>query len=79
MHQLFIDLKKTYDSGGRKVQRNILVEFGFFSELVMLIKMCLTETYRRVRVGKYLSDMFRIKNGLKKNNEVYRNSFLALL
>ena len=34
-------------------------------KLVRLIKMCLNETYRRVRVGKHLSDMFPIRNGLK--------------
>ena len=28
--------------------------------------MCLTETYSRVRVGKNLSDMFPIRNGLKQ-------------
>ena len=32
---------------------------------VSLIKMCLSETYSRVRVGKHLSDTFPIKNGLK--------------
>ena len=30
--------------------------------------MCLNETYSRVRVGKNLSDMFPIKNGLKKGD-----------
>ena len=45
---------------------NILIEFGVPKTLVRLVKMCLTETYRRVRVGKNLSDMFPIKNGLKK-------------
>jgi len=35
-------------------------------KLVRLIKMCLTETYCRVRVGKNLSDMFPIRNGLKQ-------------
>ena len=30
--------------------------------------MCVTETYSRVRVGKDLSDMFSIKNGLKKGD-----------
>jgi len=30
--------------------------------------MCLNETYSRVRVGKNLSDMFLIKNGLKKGD-----------
>jgi hypothetical protein len=33
-------------------------------KLVRLIKMCLNETYGRVRVGKNLSDMFPIRNGL---------------
>ena len=42
---------------------NILIEFGIPMKLVRLIKM--NETYRRVWVGKHLSDMFPIKNGLK--------------
>ena len=32
----------------------------------MIIKMCLTETYSRVRVGRNLCDMFPIMNGLKQ-------------
>jgi hypothetical protein len=35
-------------------------------KLVGLIKMCLNETYNRVWVGKHTSDMFPMKNGLKK-------------
>ena len=35
-------------------------------KLIMLIKMCLNETYSRVRVGKHLSDMFPVNNGLKQ-------------
>jgi len=30
--------------------------------------MCLTETYSGVRVGKNLSDMFSIRNGLKRGD-----------
>ena len=45
---------------------NILNEFGIPKKLVRLVKMCLTEKYSRVRVGKNLSDMFPIRNGLKK-------------
>ena len=45
---------------------NILIEFGIPMKQVRLIKMCLTETYSRVRVGKNLSDMFPIRNGLKQ-------------
>ena len=37
-------------------------------KLVRLIKMCLTEKYSRVRVGKNLSDMFSIRNGLKQGD-----------
>jgi len=65
VHQFFIDFKKAYDSVRWEVFYNILIEFGVPKELVSLIKMCLTETYRRVRVGKNLSDMFPIRNGLK--------------
>ena len=68
MHQLFIDFKKIYDSVRREVLYNILIEFGIPKKLVMLIKMCLTETYCRVRVGKNLSDMFPIRNGMKKGD-----------
>jgi hypothetical protein len=34
---------------------NILIEFGIPRKLVGLIKMCLNETYSRVRIGKNLS------------------------
>ena len=47
---------------------NIVIEFGIPKKLVRLIKMCLTDTYSRVRVGKSLSDMFPIRNGLKQGD-----------
>jgi len=37
-------------------------------KLIRLIKMCLTETYSRIQVGKNLSDMFPIRNGLKQGD-----------
>ena len=37
-------------------------------KLVGLMKMCLIETYSRVWVGKHLSDLFPIRNGLKKGD-----------
>jgi len=49
---------------------NILIEFGIVMKLVRLMKMCLTETYSRVRVGKNLSDMFPIGNGLKQGDAI---------
>jgi hypothetical protein len=54
VHQLFIDFKKAYDSVRREVLYNILIEFGIPMKLVRLIKLCLTETYSRVWVGKNL-------------------------
>jgi hypothetical protein len=41
VHQLFIDFKKAYDSVGKEVLYNILIEFGIPRKLVGLIKMCL--------------------------------------
>ena len=66
MHQLFIDFKKAYNSVRREVLYNILIEFGIPMKLVMLIKVCLTATYSRVWVGKNLSNMFLVRNGLKQ-------------
>jgi hypothetical protein len=49
---------------------NILIQFGIPMNRVRLIKMCLTETYSRVRVGKNLSAMFPIMNGVKQADAV---------
>jgi len=43
-----------------------MIEFGITLKIVRLIKTCLNETHSRFRVGKHLSDMFLIKNGLKQ-------------
>ena len=61
VHQLFIDFKKACDSVRREVLCNIFIEFGIPMKLVRLIKMCLTETFSRVRVGKHLSEGFPIR------------------
>jgi len=63
-----MDFKKAYDSVRREVLYKILIEFGFPRNLVRLIKMGLTETYSRVRVGKNVSDRFPIRNGLKQGD-----------
>ena len=62
MHQLFTDFKKAYGSV------NILIEFGIPMKLVRLIKMCLNETHSKVRVGRHLSRVFPIRNGLKQGD-----------
>jgi Reverse transcriptase (RNA-dependent DNA polymerase). len=37
-------------------------------KLLRLIKMRISETHNKVHVGKHLSDMFPIKNGLKQRD-----------
>jgi hypothetical protein len=72
VHQLLIDFKKAYDSVKREVLYNILLEFefGIPKKLVRLIKMCLNETYSKVRADKLLSDKFPLQNGLKQGDAV---------
>jgi hypothetical protein len=38
-------------------------------KIVRLIKMCLNETYSKVRIEKHLSDSFHIQNGLKQGDD----------
>jgi len=53
--------------GGRSC---IIFSLSFFilMNLVRLIKICLNETYITVWVGRNLSDMFPIRNGLKQGD-----------
>jgi retron-type reverse transcriptase len=37
-------------------------------KLVRLIRICLNETYSKIRIGKYLFDSFLIQNGLKQRD-----------
>ncbi|KAJ4431045.1 hypothetical protein ANN_19638 [Periplaneta americana] len=68
VHQLFIDLKKAYDSVKREDLHNILIEFSISKKLVRLIIMCSSETYNSVRIGQVLSDAFPIHCELKQGD-----------
>jgi len=57
---------QAYDSVRREVLYNILIESDIPMKLERIIKICLTETYSAVRVGRNLSDILPIKNGLKQ-------------
>ena len=70
MHQLFIDFKKAYDWVRSEVLYNIVIEFCIPMKLVVLLQMCVKETYSRVQVGNYLPDMFLIRNGLKQGDPI---------
>jgi hypothetical protein len=56
---------------------NILIEIGIRMTLVKLIKMCLSETYSRVSVGKHMYDMLHIKSDM--NSTLYHHCFSTLL
>jgi hypothetical protein len=56
VHQLFVDFKKAYDSVRRKALYNVRIEFGIPMQIDSLIKMCLNETYSKIRIGKLSSD-----------------------
>ena len=43
VHELFIDLRKVYDSIRKKVLYKLIVEFGIPTKLGKLIKMCLNK------------------------------------
>ena len=68
VHQLFTDFMKAYDSVRWEVLYKILIEFRIPRKLVRLIKMNLTETYNRVRVGKNVYDRYSIRNGVKQGD-----------
>jgi sorting nexin-29 len=68
VYQLFIDFKKAYDSVKRDVLYIRLLEFGLSKKLIRLLKTCLNETNRKIRVGEHLSDTFPIQNGLKQGD-----------
>jgi hypothetical protein len=64
----YIDFKNAYNLVRKELLCTIVIEFGVPMELVRLIKMCLNETFIKVRIGKYLSDTFPIQNGLKQGD-----------
>ncbi|PSN46866.1 hypothetical protein C0J52_13676 [Blattella germanica] len=68
IHQLYVYFKKAYDSIKRETLYRILTNFGIPKKLVRLIGMCLNGTKSRVPVGKQVSDIFEIHNGLKQGD-----------
>jgi hypothetical protein len=66
--RLLIDFNQAYESFSVEVSYNLIFEFGIPMNLVRLTIMCPNEIHRKVRVGKYLSDMFPARNGLKQGD-----------
>jgi hypothetical protein len=65
---IITSVHKDGDKTGCNNYRGISLEFGIPMKLVGLIKMCLKETYSKVRIGEYLSCSFPIQNGLKEGD-----------
>jgi hypothetical protein len=68
VHQLFRDIKNAHNTVRREVLHDILIDTGIPMKLVRLIKMCLNETYSKVRIGKNSSGMFPVRNWFKQGD-----------
>jgi hypothetical protein len=70
VHQLFVYLKKAYNSVRSEVSYSILIEVGVSMKLIRQIKMCLNKTYSKgcTCICKHLSDNFHMQNGLKQGD-----------
>jgi hypothetical protein len=68
VHRLFVCFREAYDSVRREVLYSVLIVFGIPRKLVVIIEICLSETYSTVRVGKNLPDKFPVQSGLKQGD-----------
>jgi hypothetical protein len=64
------DFGEAFNSARVEVVYSNFIEFCILLlvKLVKVIKMCLNETYSKVRIDKNLSDIFPIENGLKQGD-----------
>jgi hypothetical protein len=53
---------------GLQSHHHILYNLKFCLTVYFKLKMCLNETYSKVRIGKHLSDKFPLQNGLKQGD-----------
>jgi hypothetical protein len=79
VHKLLKDFNRAYDSARREVLYNILIESGIPMKLVRLIKMCLNETYSKVRIGKHLVFLRSVRRLLLAACVVSSSPFLVTL
>jgi predicted transcriptional regulator len=75
IQQLYIGLKKAYDSVNRKTLTAIMYEFGIPHKLVRLIHMTLSETEYVVKIQGKFSRKFSAQKGLKQGDGLYTMLF----
>jgi hypothetical protein len=68
VQQLFIDIRRAYDSFSREVLYSILTEFSEPMKLDRIIQMYLNDTCNKIYVGTHLSDAIHFPNGLKQGD-----------
>jgi hypothetical protein len=73
------DFEMAYDSVRREVLYSILIEFGVPVKLVRLIKMCLNESYSKVRTGKNRSNAFPTQTDFETRRSFNSIPFQILL
>jgi hypothetical protein len=66
VHQLFMDFRKIYNSVKRKLCMIFSLSSVSAMKLKRLLKICLCETYKTVRIIRLLSELFSIKTVLIK-------------
>jgi hypothetical protein len=71
-------MKSAHDLTRREVLYRILIAFIIVMNLVMLIKLSLNQTYKIVRVSKYLPGNF-LNQSFHKNVLLYRQFFSTSL
>jgi hypothetical protein len=69
-HELIKYFKTEYDSVRRDVLYNNFLELGVPMKLDRQIKMCLNETYSKIRLCKYLSDNLPNQNDPKQGDSL---------
>jgi len=68
LHMIFVDYKQAYDSIIRKELWRTLAYLGISKKLIILIQMCNTDTYSRIKLKNISSHTFKIENGLRQGD-----------
>jgi hypothetical protein len=68
---MFVDFREAYDSIHRNSLCNIMEEFGFSKKLINLTKLSMEGVKYQVRVESIVSEVFKVKTGLKQGHALF--------